>query len=116
MKTLGKICIFIKKNWKVITITVSIISLVLCLYWGIQDKVLLAITKKKIELANNKKEIDKLEAKLELLKLSKKDVKQEINSINNRISSIKKDISKRKKEINKLTIQQKSDRFNKLGY
>jgi len=116
MKKLNKAWIFIKKNWKWITATLGIISLILCLYWGIEDKLLLAITKKKIELSKNQKEIDKLEAKLEVLQLSEDSVQEEIDSITDRIDSIKKDISKRKAEINKLTLQQKADRFKDLGY
>ena len=116
MMILRSIKRFFKKNWKWISATVGIISLILCLYWGINDRLQLNITKKKIEIAKNNKEIASLENRKEALKDSKKDTTKEIDEINNRLDAIKKDLIKRKAEVAKMTIIQKNDRFNKLGY
>ncbi len=116
MRILRSITRFFKNNWKWLSITLGIIALILCLYWGINDIRQLNITKKKIDIAKGLKEIASLENKREALQDSKKDTKQEIDGINNRLDAIKKDLIKRKAEIDKLTIEQKMDRFNKLGY
>ena len=105
-----------KRNWKIVVAGFTLVTLIFSLYWALEDKIQMLITKKKIEIAKNNKEIAQLESKKEALQNSRKDHQEELKKIDNRLGSIKKDIVKRRAEVDKLTLKQKLDRFNKLGY
>jgi len=116
MKKIKNIAIFIKKYWKWFAMTLGIVSLILCLYWGINDIKQLNIIKKKVELAKYKKEIAMLESRLELLQNSKLDTSREIEKIDAELVVINDNINKSKRAILKLTLEQKIDSFNRMGY
>lgn len=116
MSFLKKCGIWIKKNWKLVAATLATIGLILSFYFFREDRKEKEILKRKLEISKKKKEIIKLETQKKMISESRKDNKEDIKTIDSKLEAIEKDINKRRAEVAKITLNQRLEELDKMGY
>ena len=113
---MSKVCLWIKSNYKWIIGTVIVVSMVLCLFWFRDDLKELEIVKRKIDIAKKKRDIEVLTIKKDELSKSREKNKEQIKVIEDQIKLAKVEAAKKRAEVIKLSLNQKLDDLDKLGY
>ena len=116
MLFLKKFWVWVKKHWKLVLAVWGTLSLVLAMYFFKDDLKELEILKRKVDISKRKKEIIKLESQKEMISKDRKGSQEEIKRIDNRLEAIEKDVNKRRSEIAKITLNQRLEELDKMGY
>jgi len=111
-----RVFLYMKKYWKWILGGIAFIAAVSGLIFVKDEVISMCIYNRKLDLMKKKKEIDLLEVKKAIIKTRIDFTEEQIAEVDSKIAEIKADMDKDRKEISKLTLKQKLDRFNDLGY
>jgi len=115
-KVLQKVFSFIRKHWKVIAGGLAIIIAIISVFCTKKDSIKELIRLSKLELAKNKKEVAVLEAKKKEIEAQTEVTEEEIQRVDLQIEAANQKIEKHKEAIASLTLEEKFQKFNDLGY
>lgn len=107
--------IWLKKNYVIVLLSLGIFLLVIGFLFcksSIEEKLVL----KKLDLTRQKIAAARLTGQKDILKQNRGANEKEISEIEDILRSVDADIAHKKAEIGNLTLKQKMEKFNDLGY
>lgn len=107
--------IWLKKNYVIVLLSLGILLLVIGFLFcksSIEEKLVL----KKLDLTRQKIAAARLTGQKDILKQNRGANEKEISEIEDILRSVDADIAHKKAEIGNLTLKQKMEKFNDLGY
>jgi len=107
---------FVKKYWKWIAGGLAILVAIISVFCTKKDSIKELIRLSKLELAKNKKEVEVLEAQKKKIEAQTEVTEEEIQRIDAAIVEVEEKIEKNKKAISSLTLEEKLQKFDDLGY
>ena len=104
-----------KNHWKGLCIALGVL-LTLLGFLIFSNEKSFKLDFRKLDLSKKKQEAAKLKGKKEILQVNREANQEEIAKIEDALSSIEKEIALKQAKINQMTLKQKLDKFNDLGY
>jgi peptidoglycan hydrolase CwlO-like protein len=116
MKSLKKILIWAKANWKLLLLSAVALGLIISYLLSKRTVKSANLLKNDLNIIKKQKEICTLEAKKASIKIQISDVNKEIEDLDKKIANNKQDISLVEARNKKLAMKEKLEKLKKLGY